>query len=187
MKLTAMPYIMAIIIGLLLLIFITVLFKGKSVDQQGGALEIVSLGGLSQSITDFHIFRLNGEKLDMEIKAREAKIFEGEDDASIRGIEITYNPQRKSPVKLYADKGTFNIDKNTLYLEKEDNAVDIKIGSNVTIKADSLRWLEESKEVRSPGKVYLKGDNFNLEGEGFVARIDNDEYELKKNVRATMW
>lgn len=187
MKLTAMPYKWAILIGLCILIFITVLFKSKSVDRKVGALEIVSLGSLSQSITDFHIFRLKGEHADMEIKAREAKIYEGDEDASIRGIEITYNPHRKNQVKLYADKGTFNIEKNTLYLEKEDNAVDIKIGSNVTIKADSLRWLEESKEVRSPGKVYVNGDNFNLEGEGFVAHIDNDQYELKKNVRAKMW
>lgn len=187
MKRTGMSYKWAIISGLFILIFIAVLIKGKSVEQKSGTLEIVSLGNLSQSITDFHIFRIKGENIDMEIMAREAKIFDGEDEASINRIEITYKPASKNPVKLNADKGTFNFGNNTLFLEREDNAVDVKIGNNVTIKADNLRWLGNSKEIRSQGKVYVKGDNIYLEGEGFVANLDNDVYELNKNIRATMW
>lgn len=181
-----MPYRWAIILALFIFVFMAVLIKGKDV-KRGEVLGKVSLGNLSQSISNFHIFRLNGGSIEMEIKADNAVVYSGEDDTLIHGIEVTYNPQRSRPIKMYADKGKYNISQNILFVEKEDNDVDIKIGSNVTIKANSFKWLDDRKEIHSPGKVFVSGDNFSLEGEGLVANINSGVYEIKKNIKATMW
>lgn len=186
MKSTKNTYRWTIILALFIIVSITVLINQRN-EGKTTLLDTVSLGSLSQSINNFHLFRLNNEKIEMEIFARSAVVYSGEEDAAIRSIEITYNPQGKRPIKLYADKGSYNINKNILFVEKEDHDVDIKIGSDVTIRADKFRWLENQNELNSPGKVYIKGDNFYLEGEGFVADIDSGVYEIKKNIKATMW
>ena len=179
-------YRWAIILALFIFAFVALIFKGKDV-KKSGRLDNVSLGSLSQSINDFHLFRLNRENIEMEIMAKSAMVSSGEEDALIRGIKITYNPQGNRPIRLYADKGKYNINKNVLFVEKEDKDVDIKIGTNVTIKVSSFQWVEDRKEIHSPGKVYITGDNFSLEGEGLVADINSGVYEIKKNIKATMW
>lgn len=181
-----MPYRWGIILALLLIVFIAILFKGRDV-KKGERLDTVSLGNLSQNINDFHLFRLNGKEIEMEIMAKKAIVSSEEDDALISGIKITYNPQGSRPIQLYADKGKYNINKNILFVEKEDKDVDIKIGRNISIKANSFQWLEDRKEIQSPGKVYVSGDNFTLEGEVLVADLNNGVYEIKKNIKATMW
>ncbi|MDD5435851.1 MAG: LPS export ABC transporter periplasmic protein LptC [Nitrospira sp.] len=181
-----MPYRWVIILILCLFVFIVILFKGKHV-KKGDGLDTVSLGSLSQNINDFHLFRLNGKEIEMEILAKKAIVSSEEDDALISDIKITYNPQGSRPIQLYADKGKYNINKNILLVEKEDKVVDIKIGRNVSIKANSFQWMEDRKEIQSPGKVYISGDNFSLEGEVLVADINNGVYEIKKNIKATMW
>lgn len=181
-----MPYRWTVILALFIFVFMAVLIKGKDVKREE-RLDKVSLGNISQRISNFHIFRLNGEDIEMEIKADNAVVYSGEEDTSIHGIEITYNPHRSRPIKMYADKGRYNNSQNILFVEKEANDVDIKIGSNVTIKAKSFQWLEDKKELHSSGKVFVNGDNFSLEGEGLVADINNGVYELKKNIKAAMW
>ena len=174
------------IIPFLFLVLVVVVIswrEGKRVET----FDTVSLGNLSQRLDHLQVIRLKGEDIEWDIRAKNAIIYKDEEDAIVNDIEIIYNPEGGDPVKLTGEKGRYNINKNTFFVEKQEKDVDISIGKGIFIKTGNVEWLEDKREIHSHGKVYLKGKKFVLEGEELVANIDSGRYEINKNIRATLW
>lgn len=174
------------------LLFISLLIAiagnmGRKERREGATLETVFLGDLVQRIDDFHLNRFRGENIRWEIGAKTAVIRNGEEDASINDIEIIYTPQNGTPINLYAEKGKYNLSSNNFYVEKVEKEINIQIGEGITIKGGRLEWSEKKREIESPGKVRVVGEKFVLEGEDLLANVDSGVYEIRKNIKATIW
>jgi len=149
-------------------------------------METVSIGDLTQRIEDLHLIHFRREDVDWELAAQNAIIRNGEKDASIQEIDITYVTKGGTRVRLLAAKGGYSISKNIFFVE-EDGGVDIKVGQGITIKSDNLIWSGDKKEIHSQGKIQVIGEKFILEGEDLVANVDDGVYEINKNIKATVW
>src|SRR4030066_1985556 len=68
-------------------------------------METVSIGDLTQRIEDLHLIHFRREDVDWELAAQNAIIRNGEEDASIQEIEITYVTKGGTRVRLLAAKG----------------------------------------------------------------------------------
>ena len=138
-------------------------------------METVSIGDLTQRIEDLHLIHFRREDVDWELAAQNVVIHNGEEDASIQDIDITY-----------VTKGGYSIIKNIFSVE-ENGVVDIKVGQGITIKSDNLVWSGDKKEIYSEGKIQVIGEKFILEGEDLLANVDDGVYEINKNIKATVW
>jgi len=148
-------------------------------------METVSIGDLTQRIEDLHLIHCRREDVDWELAAQNAIIRNGEEDASIQEIDITYVTKGGTRVRLLAAKGGYSINKNIFSVE--EGGVDIKVGQGITIKSDNLIWSGDKKEIYSQGKIQVIGEKFILEGEDLVANVDDGVYEINKNIKATVW
>ena len=148
-------------------------------------METVSIGDLTQRIEDLHLIHFKREDVDWELAAQNAVIRNGEEDASIQKIDITYVTKGGTRVRLLAAKGGYSINKNIFSVE--EGGVDIKVGQGITIKSDNLIWSGDKKEIHSQGKIQVIGEKFILEGEDLVANVDDGVYEINKNIKATVW
>lgn len=180
------PYRWAVIFTLMLLVGISFIFIRRE-GKGGSMLGTVSLGNLVQRIDDFHLTHYKGEDIEWEIVAHNAMIYNGEEDARIRDFYMTYVPKGGSPVKISAEKGRYNINANTLMVEKVDRDVDIEIGQGLTIIGSRFSWSGDKREIFGPGNIRVVGERFYLEGEDLSGNVDNGLYEIKKNIRANMW
>ena len=149
-------------------------------------METVSIGDLTQRIEDLHLIHFRREDVDWELAAQNVVIHNGEEDASIQDIDITYVTKGGTRVRFLATKGGYSIIKNIFSVEK-DGGVDIKVGQGITIKSDNLVWSGDKKEIYSQGKIQVIGEKFILEGEDLVANVDDGVYEINKNIKATVW
>lgn len=179
-------YRWAIIILFLFLVVIVVAISHRE-KTMVERFDTVSIGNLAQRIDNLHIVRLKGEDIEWDMKARDAVIYNDEEDATVHGIEITYRTGKGTPVKLSGEKGRYNINKNAFSMERQEKDVEISIGKGLVIKTGNIEWLEDKREVHSSGRVYVKGKKFVLEGEDLTARIDSGTYEINKNIQATIW
>lgn len=170
----------------LLLLIVGVVITGKG-DKNSRVLETVLLGDLVQQIDDFHLFRFIEEDVEWELKAKSSVMHNGEEDALVRDINIVYIPKGETPIRLSAEKGKYDINKNTFFVEGGEEDVDIKIGKGIAVRTKSLKWLGENKEIHSSGRVQVVGEKFILEGEDLTAFVDNGVYEINKNIHATIW
>lgn len=181
------PYKWVFVLLSIVLLIAIVGDMGRKERRKVATLDTVSLGGLVQHIDDFHLNRFRGENIEWEIGAKTAVIRNGEEDASINDIEIVYTPQDGTPIHLSAEKGKYNLSSNNFRVEKVEKEINIQIGEVVTIKGGGLEWSEEKREIESPGEVRVVGEKFVLEGEDLLADVDSGIYEIRRNIRATIW
>jgi len=170
---------------IMMVVLVIGITRGKR-PQKIEMMETVSIGDLTQRIEDLHLIHFRRENVDWELVAQNAVIRNGEEDAAIQGIDITYITKGGTRVRLLAAKGGYSINKNIFTVE-EDGGVDIKVGQGITIKSDSLVWSADKKEIYSEGKIQVIGEKFILEGEDLVANVDDGVYEINKNIKATVW
>ncbi len=175
------------VIYLFLFIVVVAGFLGGDKNTDHRQTVMTTLVDTAQQIDDFLLTRIHGENIEWEIGAKRATIVAGEEDAMLQDIIITHRLESGGIITLVADKGKYNIDSYSFFIEKADRDVSIKIGQGITINVSSLEWFDEDRQVRSSGRVQVTGQGFTLEGEGLVATLDSGVYEIKKNIRATMW
>ena len=175
------------IIFIIVLSVIFVVFTGSKRGVKNPMFQTVSLGDLIQQINDLRLVRFRGEDVEWEMKAKSAILQNGEDDTEVKEINIFYVSHNGTPIKIAAEKGRYNINKNSFFFNKGEDGVNIKIGQSITIKSGDIAWSGEMREIHSQDKVKIMGEKFILEGEDLIANLDSGVYELNRNVHATMW
>ncbi len=161
-------------------------FSGYN-DTPGRHSVVKTLGDTVQQIDDFYLTRIYGSNVEWEIGAKIASITSGDEDAVLQDINIIHRSPAGGIITLSAEKGRYNIDTNSFFMEKAERDVSIRVDRDITIRVGNLMWSDSDRQVRSTGIVHVTGQAFVLEGEELTANLDNGIYEIRKNIRARMW
>lgn len=167
----------------------------------GGFVSIARIGNLKkitpvidvlpeefiQRIEGVKLYRFKNDLTEWEIEAQDALVHKGKDYATLHDIKAVYTSPDRSPFKIIADRGTYDMDTDIFYAEKIEDDVNIRIGDKLTIITNSVSWYGSESRIHGEGKARLKGKRFILEGKGLSGSLSEGTYEIGKDIKALFW
>lgn len=155
-----------------------------SIEEQPEVVDLTEAEETPQVVLrDFHRQEVrNGKKL-WEVRASEAE-FDSES-----GLTYTEDAQLElyredGKVSLKAGRAKLHMKNGGVVKAELENKVEIVLEDNTSLKADFGTWSVESGVVEIPGRVYIKGEGFDLSGSGLELEVDKKHFRLAKKVKS---
>jgi LPS export ABC transporter protein LptC len=125
----------------------------------------------------------DGEKL-WELKAEAVTYQQPQNQISFKKVTLTYFPKGESPVTLVGNLGKLDTQKKNVFIEGE---VVISTPEGYELKAPSLQYEDEKREVSTDKEFTFKGPNIFLDGQGVSMNLDTQTVWVKKKARMTFY
>ena len=133
-------------------------------------------------IDEFTLFQTNNGKVDLEIRAKRAEVFEEEEMALLRDVKVTINREDGMRVYLVGDSGSVNTSSKDFRINKKELDTRINLGDDLTVITGSIRWINKDREVISDSPVEIRRAGIVIKGNQFVANLDTQEFEVSGDV-----
>jgi LPS export ABC transporter protein LptC len=133
-------------------------------------------------IDEFTLFQTNNGKVDLEIRAKRAEVFEEEEMALLRDVKVTINREDGMRVYLVGDSGSVNTSSKDFRIDKKELDTRINLGDDLTVITGSIRWINKDREVISDSPVEIRRAGIIIKGNQFVANLDTQEFEVSGDV-----
>ncbi len=126
----------------------------------------------------------DGVKL-WELKAEAVTYQQVQNQISFKKVTLIYFPQKgEGPITLIGNLGRLDTQKKNVFIEGE---VVISTSDGYELKAPSLQYEDDKREVSSEGKFSFKGPHILLDGQGVSMNLDSQKVWVKKNARMTFY
>ncbi len=126
----------------------------------------------------------DGVKL-WELKAEAVTYQQIENLVSFKKVTLTYFPKKgEGPITLIGNLGKLDTKRKNVFIEGE---VVITTADGYELKAPSLQYEDDKKEVSSEGNFSFKGPHIFLDGQGVTMNLDSQKVRVKKKARMTFY
>ncbi|MBA4392232.1 MAG: LPS export ABC transporter periplasmic protein LptC [Desulfobacca sp.] len=125
----------------------------------------------------------DGVKL-WELKAEAVTYQQPQNQISFKKVTLTYFPKGESPVTLVGNLGKLDTQKKNVFIEGE---VVISTPEGYELKAPSLQYEDEKREVSTDKEFTFKGPNIFLDGQGVSMNLDTQVVWVKKKAKMTFY
>lgn len=119
-----------------------------------------------------------------ELKAEAVEYQQTNNMVTFKKVTLIYFPKGEQPITLVGNLGNLDTKTKNIFLEGE---VSISNPEGYELKVPSLYYQENTREVSSEGKVFFKGPNIFLDGEGMTMSLDSQKVRVKKKARMTFY
>lgn len=174
-----LPFIMASLI-FSLLFFINSWIKKRNISNQERGSTMVKEA--DTTIDNFSFFQTKDGKVEFEIKALRAELFEGEGKVLLKDPKITINRGDGMRVHLAGDNGSLDTVSKDFQINKGDKDIKVSLGDDLTVVTSSLRWINDKKEIVSDSPVEIKKGGMVIRGGRFVTNLDTQQFEVTGDV-----
>jgi LPS export ABC transporter protein LptC/lipopolysaccharide transport protein LptA len=142
----------------------------------------------SQVISKIELVESNEKGKEWELKADEASLFEVDQLWQLRTVGIQLYGEAGATYHVTGDTGTVAIDTKDILIEGN---VKIVSSSGYQFSTASARYVSETRELLAPNEVVMEGPpeekdrRLNLTGMGLLAKMDDNNIYVLRDVRAT--
>ncbi len=120
-----------------------------------------------------------------ELKAEAVNYQQVQNQISFKKVTLIYFPKDgEGPITLIGNLGKLDTKKKNVFIEGE---VVISTSDGYELKAPSLQYEDDKREVSSEGKFSFKGPHIFLDGQGVSMNLDSQKVWVKKNARMTFY
>jgi LPS export ABC transporter protein LptC len=119
-----------------------------------------------------------------ELKAEAVTYQQPQNQISFKKVTLTYFPKGESPVTLVGNLGKLDTQKKNVFIEGE---VVISTPDGYELKAPSLQYEDEKREVSTDKEFTFKGPNIFLDGQGVKMNLDTQVVWVKKKAKMTFY
>lgn len=175
-----LPFLMIPLISYLIFFF-NAGIKKRSISSQERSGSIVKEA--DTRIDDFSLFQTREGKVELEIKAMQAELFEEEGRVLLRDLKITINRDNGMRVYLVGDNGSFNTVSKDFQINKVDKDINVNLGDDLTVVTESIRWINEKREIVSDSPVEIRGTGMVIKGNQLAVNLDSQQLEVSGDVK----
>lgn len=175
-----LPFLMIPLISYLIFFF-NAGIKKRSISNQERSGSIVKEA--DTRIDDFSLFQTREGKVELEIKAMQAELFEEEGRVLLRDLKITINRDNGMRVYLVGDNGSFNTVSKDFQINKVDKDINVNLGDDLTVVTESIRWINEKREIVSDSPVEIRGTGMVIKGNQLAVNLDSQQFEVSGDVK----
>lgn len=173
------------VVGALFLFSLAVFLTGGKNMPSSVIFRPASQNRLLMSMEGFQFAQFENGTVRWRMTARQADLYENK-EAQARMIEVDFRGEGQRTVTLIGDRGTLNTATGDAALSRGASDVRVLTGDGYLLTTASLVWSASESLVRTFDPFKLLGTNIYLEGKGFSANTDLQQFTVKKNVKAVL-
>lgn len=174
---------MALLISYLIF-FLNAGIKKRHISNQGKKDSMVKEA--NTRIDGFSFFQTKDGKVEFEIKAMRAELFEGDGKVLLRDAKITINRDDGTKVYLVGDNGSLDTVSKDFQIDKMDKDIKVSLGDDLTVVTSSLRWINKKREIISDSPVEIRRTGMVIRGNRFMADLDTQQFEVSGDVETDL-
>lgn len=133
------------------------------------------------SLTEPHFIKMDGDRLVLEVKAVEASYYNKDNSADLRYPRVEYVGKDDKKSIILGNRGKVYTDENRVVLEGN---VRLYTGDGYLLETPLVEYSGNEKKAYTEKKVRLRGKGFDIQGVGFSAHIENEKFQINKQVEA---
>jgi lipopolysaccharide export system protein LptC len=142
-----------------------------------------SIGQGEAGIDQFSFVHSRGGVVQWEVLAQRARLFEAEKRARLEQVKVTLYGAKGWELKLEGDEGTIDTSRKDFLLTKRNGPIVVLLENGYTIYTNHLAWTDARREISTKDPVMLSGHGLEVNGQGFVGKLDVEEFKVLRDVR----
>jgi lipopolysaccharide export system protein LptC len=136
------------------------------------------------TISKFTFTQTKGDKVQWQVDAQEARLFEQEKKAILDNVTL-FGAQGKE-LTVHGDEGTLNTETKNFLLENRSEPLVIYTQSGYTIYTNHLAWTDQTRQIRTEDPVHIVGHGLDVKGRGLLGHLDTEEFEVLEDVHVDL-
>lgn len=178
--------ILLAISGALSLFLVYVLAKNAESVPSGGKLAPETVERADAKISEFVFTQSNKDQIEWKITAKQARMFEGEQQARLNDVTVTLYGGEGKAFNVTGEEGVFDMATKSFSLFNKEAPLVVETRDGYTIYTNHVTWTNESKEVATTDPVRIVGRGVEVTGRGFLVRLTSEEFEVLEDVRVAL-
>jgi lipopolysaccharide export system protein LptC len=134
------------------------------------------------TISQFTFTQTKGDKVQWQVDAKQARLFEQEKRALLETVDVTLFGQRGKELTVQGDEGTLNTETKNFLLTNRSEPLVVRTDSGYVIYTNHLAWTDETREIRTQDPVRIVGNGLEVTGKGLLGHLDTEEFEVLEDV-----
>ena len=137
-------------------------------------------------IRNFRFVQSESGAMKWEVLARQARLFEGENRASLEDVRVSLFGARGWELRVAGDQGVIDTARKDFFLTKTTGLIAVELESGYTIYTNHLQWSEEQQVIRTGDPVTISGHGLHVTGQGLLGKIDQEEFQVLQDVHVEL-
>lgn len=137
--------------------------------------------GVAQQIRDFRRVKTRDGRVEWEVAAREAQIFEDSGGIEIKEVVLRWHLKDGRTVGLTSARGTITLEGREI--ERIDLEGDVQVSlADYEVHVEQASYRHSEQVIDAPGRVEISGAALQLRGDGMRVDVRRQHLALLKNV-----
>ena len=133
-------------------------------------------------ISQFTFTQTKGEKVQWQVNAKQARLFERDNKAILDNVAVTLFGLQGKEMTVQGDEGTLDTESKNFVLANRSEPLVIYTESGYIIYTNHLAWTDQTREIRTQDPVRIIGHGLELTGRGLLGHLDTEEFEVLEDV-----
>ena len=150
---------------------------------------VATPGSINQAdavISRFTFTQTKGERVQWQVEAKQARLFDQEKKAILDHVEVTLFGMRGKELTVEGDEGTLDTETKNFVLLNRAQPLVILTDSGYTIYTNHLAWTDRTREIRTQDPVRIVGNGIEVTGRGLLGHLDTEEFEILEDVHVDL-
>jgi len=145
-----------------------------------------SMDSADATISQFTFTQTNGDTVQWQVQAQEARLFERDRRAMLQVVAVTLFGRRGKELTVTGDEGTLNTETKNFVLANRSEPLVIHTESGYVIYTNHLAWTDQTREIRTQDPVRIVGHGLEVTGRGLLGHMDTEEFEVLEDVHVDL-
>ena len=174
--------------GTLICLSVLIISISRTLGKQGSVLPTVrSLMHADIQIHDLSFIQTQSGHNEWEIRASHAEIFEDQNAAVLKELEVQFIQPEGRGMTLRGKQGRLDTQKNDFEISSGDREIEIIFSNGYRVATRSLKWTNQDQRILTSDPVEIKGPGLKIKGEGLDAHLASQEFRVLSDVRAEIF
>lgn len=138
-------------------------------------------------IRDFSFIQTKDGHSEWEIKASQAEVFEDQDEAVLKELEVQFMIPQGLEATFRGKQGRLDTQKHDFEIFSGDRAIEIIFNNGYKIATSSLKWRDQDQRILTSDPVEINGPGLKIRGQGMEALLASQELKILSDVRAEVY
>jgi len=177
-----------LIAGTLICLSVLIISLFLTLGKQGSVLpDVLSLMHADIQIRDFSFIQSRNGYNEWEIKASHAEIFEDQDAAVLKELEVQFMQPEGRGMTFRGKQGKLDTQNHDFEISSGDHGIEIIFDNGYRIATRSLKWTNQDQRILTSDPVEIKGPGLKIKGQGMEAHLASQEFRVLSDVRAEIF
>jgi LPS export ABC transporter protein LptC len=138
------------------------------------------------TISQFTFTQTKGDKVQWQVDAKEARLFERDKKAILNHVAVTLFGLQGKEMTVQGDEGTLDTESKDFLLVNRSEPLAIYTESGYIIYTNHLAWTDHTREIRTQDPVRIIGHGLEVKGRGLLGHLDTEEFEVLEDVHVDL-